>query len=156
MWSFRKKHFGQHLLTSLLTKISRDINTTNKFEDMEFSGMSSYGKYFVGIWKYGSSALKRTIDHVSMTSSYVSTLWNIYAQKSLKNVLFQQIRMSIYMMYKKTPARGRVKKKILKCRNITRCHRNMVDSAFESWRSILSDPKKILVIRTHPEELHVL
>ena len=32
----------------------------------------------------------------------------------------------------------------------------MVDSAFESWWSILSDPKKIFVIRTHPEELHVL
>ena len=31
---------------------------------------------------------------------------------------------------------------VSKCRNITRCHRNMVDSAFESWRSILSDPKK--------------
>ena len=45
---------------------------------------------------------------------------------------------------------------VSKCRNITRCHRNMVDSAFESWWSILSDPKKIFVIRTHPEELHVL
>ena len=45
---------------------------------------------------------------------------------------------------------------VSKCRNITRCRRNMVDSAFESWWSILSDPKKIFVIRTHPEELHVL
>ena len=32
----------------------------------------------------------------------------------------------------------------------------MVDSAFEGWCSILSNPKKIFVIRTHPEELHVL
>ena len=39
---------------------------------------------------------------------------------------------------------------VSKCRNITRCHRNMVDSAFESWWSIFSDPKKIFVIRTHP------
>ena len=45
---------------------------------------------------------------------------------------------------------------VSKCRNITRCHRNMVDSAFKSWWSILSDPNKIFVIRTHPEELHVL
>ena len=45
---------------------------------------------------------------------------------------------------------------VSKCRKITRCRRNMVDSAFESWWSILSDPKKIFVIRTHPEELHVL
>ena len=45
---------------------------------------------------------------------------------------------------------------VSKCRNITRCHRNMVDSALKSWWSILSDPNKIFVIRTHPEELHVL
>ena len=45
---------------------------------------------------------------------------------------------------------------VSKCRKITRCRRNMVDSAFESWCSILSDPKKIFVIRTHPEELHAL
>ena len=45
---------------------------------------------------------------------------------------------------------------VSKCRNITRHRRSMVDSAFESWWSILSDPKKIFVIRTHPEELHVL
>ena len=45
---------------------------------------------------------------------------------------------------------------VSKCRNITRCRRNMVDSAFKSWWSILSDPNKIFVIRTHPEELHVL
>ena len=45
---------------------------------------------------------------------------------------------------------------VSKCRNITRCRRNMVDSAFESWWSILFDPKKILVIRTHPEELRVI
>ena len=32
----------------------------------------------------------------------------------------------------------------------------MVDSAFESRWSILSHFKKIFVIRTHPEELHVL
>ena len=45
---------------------------------------------------------------------------------------------------------------VWKCKNITRCHRNMVDSAFESWRSILFDTEKILVIRTHPGELHIL
>ena len=45
---------------------------------------------------------------------------------------------------------------VSKCRKITRCRRNMVDSAFESWCSILSDPKKIFFIRTHPEELHAL
>ena len=45
---------------------------------------------------------------------------------------------------------------ISNCRKITRCHRKMVDSAFKSWWSILSDPNKIFVIRTHPEELHVL
>ena len=43
---------------------------------------------------------------------------------------------------------------VSKCRN--RRRRNMVDSAFKSWWSIFSDPQKILVIRTHPEELHVL
>ena len=41
-------------------------------------------------------------------------------------------------------------------RLVSESHRNMVDSAFESWWSILSDPKKVFVIRTHPEELHVL
>ena len=45
---------------------------------------------------------------------------------------------------------------VSKCRNITRCHRNMVDSALKSWWSIFSDPNKIFIIRTHPEELHVL
>ena len=45
---------------------------------------------------------------------------------------------------------------VSKCKNITRRLRNMVDSAFESWWSIFLNPKKILVIRTHPEELHVL
>ena len=45
---------------------------------------------------------------------------------------------------------------VSKCRNITRCRRNMLDNAFESWWSILSDPKKIFFIRTHPEELRVL
>ena len=45
---------------------------------------------------------------------------------------------------------------VSKCRNITRCHRNMVDSAFKSWWSILSEPNKIFVIRTHSEELHAL
>ena len=32
----------------------------------------------------------------------------------------------------------------------------MIDSAFESWRSILSDSKKYFFIITHPEELHAL
>ena len=32
----------------------------------------------------------------------------------------------------------------------------MVDSALKSWWSIFSDPNKIFIIRTHPEELHVL
>ena len=45
---------------------------------------------------------------------------------------------------------------VSKCKNITRRRRNMVDSAFESWWSIFSIPKKILVIRTHPEELRVI
>ena len=45
---------------------------------------------------------------------------------------------------------------VSKCRNITRYHRNMVDSALKSWWSIFSDPNKIFIIRTHPEELHVL
>ena len=40
------------------------------------------------------------------------------------------------------------------CRKKSRYRRNMVDSAFESWCFILSDPQKIFVIRTHPEELH--
>ena len=51
---------------------------------------------------------------------------------------------------------GFAKAYISKCRNITRCRRNMADGAFESFWSILFDPKKIFVIRTHPEELHVL
>ena len=45
---------------------------------------------------------------------------------------------------------------VSKYRKINRCRRDMVDSAFESWGSILFDPKKIFIIRTHPEELHVL
>ena len=45
---------------------------------------------------------------------------------------------------------------VSKCRNITRCHRNMVDSALKSWWFILSDLNKIFFIRTYPEELHVL
>ena len=61
--------FGQHLLTSLLTKISRNMSTSNTFEDVQFFGMSSYEKYFLGIRKYGSSAFERTINHVSTTST---------------------------------------------------------------------------------------
>ena len=34
---------------SLLTKISRNISTTDTFEGVEFFGMSSYEKYFFGI-----------------------------------------------------------------------------------------------------------
>ena len=45
---------------------------------------------------------------------------------------------------------------ISKCKRITRRRRNMVDSAFESWWSIFLNTKKILVIRTHPEELRVI
>ena len=37
---------------------------------------------------------------------------------------------------------------------VTRCRRNMVDSAFESWWFIFFTFEKMLVIRTHPEELH--
>ena len=73
------------LLILLLTKISRNISTTDTFEGVEFFGMSSYEKYFFGIWKYGTSAFKRTINHVSTTSSYVSTLWDICARKSSKS-----------------------------------------------------------------------
>ena len=46
--------------------------------------MSSYDQYFFGIQKYGSSAFKRTINHVSTTSSYAFTLWDICAWKSSK------------------------------------------------------------------------
>ena len=56
--------------------------------------MSSYHKYFLGIRKYGSSAFKRTINHVSTTSSYLSTLWDTCARKSSKSVIFRRI---IYM-----------------------------------------------------------
>ena len=45
---------------------------------------------------------------------------------------------------------------VSKCRNMTRRHRSMVDSALESWWIILLSSEKILVIRTHPEELHVV
>ena len=38
---------------------------------------------------------------------------------------------------------------------ITRTRRNTSDTAFESSKSIFLDPKKILYIRTHPEELLV-
>ena len=82
----------------MLTKISRNISTTNTFEGVEFFGMSSYDKYFVGIWKYGSSAFQRTIDHVSMTSSYVSALWNICARKSSKSGVIRQIRVSTWLL----------------------------------------------------------
>ena len=88
---------GQHLLATLLTKISTNMKTTNVFEDVEFFGMSSYDKYFFGIWKYGSSAFKRTINHVSTTSSYLSTLWNICARKSSKSVVFRRIRASTWL-----------------------------------------------------------
>ena len=47
--------------------------------------MSSYHQYFLRNRKYGSSAFKRTINHVSTTSSYVFTLWNICARKSPKS-----------------------------------------------------------------------
>jgi len=45
---------------------------------------------------------------------------------------------------------------VAECRKISRRRRNMVESAFESWWFIFLRPKKILVIRTHPEELRVL
>ena len=45
---------------------------------------------------------------------------------------------------------------VSKCRKISRRRRKMVDSAFESWWSIFSIPKELLVIRTHPEELRVI
>ena len=60
--------------------------------------MSSYDKYFFGVKKYGSSAFKRTINHVSTTSSYVSTLWDICARKSSNRVLFTQIRASTWLL----------------------------------------------------------
>ena len=90
--------FGQHLLTSLLTKITRNISITNTFEGMEIFGMSSYDKYFFGIWKYETSAFKRTINHVSTTSSSVSTLWDICARKSSKSVPFRQIRGRTWLL----------------------------------------------------------
>ena len=45
---------------------------------------------------------------------------------------------------------------VSKCRSITRRRRDMVDSAFESWGSIFLNLKKILIVRTHPEELRVI
>ena len=45
---------------------------------------------------------------------------------------------------------------VSKWRNISGCRRTMVDSALESWWFILLSSEKILVIRTHPEELHVV
>ena len=43
-----------------------------------------------------------------------------------------------------------------KCRNINRRLGNMADSALENWWFIFLSSEKILVIRTHPEELHVV
>ena len=74
------------------------MRTTNVFEDVEFFGMSSYDKYFWGVQKYGSSAFKRTINYVSTTSSYVSTLWDIWARKSSKKVLFTQIQGRTWLL----------------------------------------------------------
>ena len=45
---------------------------------------------------------------------------------------------------------------VSKCRKITRRRRNMLDGAFESWWFMFLNSEKILVIRTHPQELHVV
>ena len=45
---------------------------------------------------------------------------------------------------------------VSKSRNITKHRRNMVYSAFESWSFIFLNFEKTFVIRTHPEELHVV
>ena len=60
--------------------------------------MSSYAKYFFGIKKYGSSAFKRTINHVSTTSSYVSTLWNIYTRKLSKKGIIGKIQGPTWLL----------------------------------------------------------
>ena len=76
--------FGQYLLISLLTKSSRNMSIGNKFNNAQFFGMSYYDQHFFRIWKYGPSAFKRTINHVSKTPRYVTTLWNICVRKSSK------------------------------------------------------------------------
>ena len=112
------------------------------------------------IWKYKISTFNCRVDHPSTTSSSkVISLWR-YAYFGFCKLT------SKYIWGKKSswgldlPGKaflwGFLSAYVSKCRNITRCHRNMVDSAFKSWWSILSDPNKIFVIRTHPEELHVL
>ena len=45
---------------------------------------------------------------------------------------------------------------VSKCRIITRRRWNMIHSAFESLWFIFLSSEKILVIRTHPQELHVV
>ena len=45
---------------------------------------------------------------------------------------------------------------VSECRKISRRRRNIVDSAFESWWFIFLSSEKILVIRTHTQELHVV
>ena len=60
--------------------------------------MSSYDQTFFRIWKYGSSVFKRTLNHVSMTSSYVFTLLHICVLKSSKKGLTGQIRASTWLL----------------------------------------------------------
>ena len=112
--------------------------------------MSSYDKYFFGVRKYGSSAFKRTINQVSTTSSYISTLWDICARKSSKKVVFTQIRGRTWLLasyifiiertYLKSIARGRDSAKQY-IYDTSTCRMTFIQTAFDRSVSQLSNAR---------------
>ena len=86
--------------------------------------------------KYKISAFKRRVNHPCTTSR--SKVIFTFVPKITPLVSYIQMHH------------------VSKCRKISRRRMSMVDSAYESWWFIFLSSEKILVIRTHTQELHVV
>ena len=75
-------------------------------------------------------------------------------QRMLPKFPLENWRNVIYF----TPRKGRRENQVFFRADIsaTKSHKDMVDSAFESWDIVLSKSEVLMTVGTHPEELHVL
>ena len=89
---------------------------------------------------------KHTRTYLHQTLTFTQTL--TYTHTYLHRPLLLQLPTHSWYMWKSVDGSfcGFSNTYVLKYRKISRRRRNMVDSAFESWRSIFSDPKKILAM----------
>ena len=91
MWSFRKKYFGQHLLTSVLTKLGwiPEIGQISgqKHEVCKWQGGFLVMRYLTTI--FGEETLQSILSTLPNTyGPNVSTYFRIESQKKVKNVIF--------------------------------------------------------------------